>query len=85
MRAIWRFVSEDKPLAALQLVEDLQAKCRLIADAPRSGLLLRPGSGIPRAFVGRYVIYYRPVAEGIDVLRVLAGDLDRPNVEDETS
>lgn len=82
MRAIWRFVSEDKPVAALELVEALHAKCRLVADAPRSGHLLRVGSEIRQAFVGRYVIYYRPLSDGIDVLRVMSGDRDAPNVED---
>ena len=71
------YVARDKPQAALRLSKTLQAKIELLAQRPLLGDR-RPelASELRSATVGRYVIYYRPVSEGIEVVRILAGERD---------
>jgi toxin ParE1/3/4 len=58
-------------------VDKIEEKCKLIATTPQFGEA-RPeyGDEIRSSTVGRYVIFYRPIENGIEVLRVIAGDRD---------
>ncbi len=58
-------------------VEKIEEKCKLIAATPEFGER-RPeyGARIRSSVVGRYVIFFRPTENGIEVLRVIAGDRD---------
>jgi len=76
---IWLHAAADKPIAADRLVERLRAKCRLLARTPLAGRERpRLGSGIRSFPTGNYLILYRAVEEGIDVVRIVSGyrDLD---------
>lgn len=77
---ILEYIAKDDPAAAVGFVRELRDKCQLLAEHPHLG---RPRpvfrSGTFRSFpVGSYVIFYRPVGEGIEVARVVHGarDLD---------
>jgi len=74
---IFDFIARDKPVAAANWVEKIEEKCNLIATVPDFGEL-RPeyGGDIRSSVVGRYVIFYRAIAGGIEVARVIAGDRD---------
>ena len=74
---IFDYIACDKPNAAANWVETIEQKCRLIATTPEFGEK-RPefGSDIRSSTVGRYVIFYRPVISGIEVVRVIPGDRD---------
>ena len=74
---IFDFIAGDKPNAAANWVDKIEAKCRLIATTPEFGEQ-RPefGNGIRSSTVGRYVIFYRPAPDGIEVARVIPGDRD---------
>lgn len=74
---IWHFIAEDSENAADRFLNLIGEKCELLAEFPKMGRLreeLAPGL---RSFpVKRYVIFYRPVDQGIEVVRVLSGYRD---------
>ncbi len=74
---IFDFIARDKPIAAANWVAKIEEKCKLIATVPDFGES-RPeyGEGIRSSALGRYVIFYRAIAGGIEVARVIAGDRD---------
>ena len=74
---IFEYIARDKPVAAANWVEKIEEKCRLIATVPDFGES-RPeyGREIRSSVVGRYVIFYRPIDDGIEVVRVIPGDRD---------
>ncbi len=71
------YIARDKPNAAANWIDRIEEKCELIAATPEFGEK-RPeyGPGIRSSVVGRYVIFYRPMEDGIEVVRVIAGDRD---------
>ncbi len=72
--AIGVYISADDPMTANQWLELIDQKCQLLATMPRMG---RDRTGLApnlRSFpVGDYIIFYRPAADGIVVIRVLHG------------
>lgn len=76
---IWDFIAEDSITQADAWVDRLDSKLRLLATQPlmgRSRNELAPG--IRSQPFGRYVIFYEPLTDGIDVVRVIhsARDVD---------
>jgi toxin ParE1/3/4 len=71
------YVAKDKPGAAIRLVERLEATCQMLAKNSGLGTSrndLKPGL---RAWsVGQYVIFFRDVRDGIEVVRVVHGARD---------
>ena len=69
---IWDYIASDNPAAASELVARIVKKCQSYANQPELGEAsntLLPGC---RQFsVGQYVIYYRQVEAGIELIRVL--------------
>ena len=72
---ILRYISQDKPEAAVSRVEKIEDKCLLIASQPEMGEF-RPqlGSDVRCNFVGRYVIFHRKHDDTVEILRVILGD-----------
>ncbi len=78
---IWRYVAQDSPDAADRLLERIDEKCRLYATQPRMGSPRSDLGQNVRCFpVGKYVVIYRPIADGIVVLLVVHGARDIPAV-----
>lgn len=77
---IWDFIADDSVSEADRWIDRLDEKLRLWATQPTIGRLrdeLAPGlRSMP---FGRYVVFFTPLADGIDVVRVLqaARDVDR--------
>jgi toxin ParE1/3/4 len=71
---IWIYIAEDKLSAADRLLDKIDAKISLLADQPRLGPA-RPDIELElRHFpVGNYLILYREIAGGIEVVRVVHG------------
>jgi len=73
-RDIWRYIAADNPDAADRLLRRMDGKLELYAEHPRMG---SPRDGLApglRSFpVGNYVVFYRGVADGIELVRVLHG------------
>ena len=70
-----------RPATAEKLIRDIGDKCQLYATQPGMGTA-RPDLGEDlRVFSHkRYVIVYRALADGIEVLRVVDGACDYPNL-----
>ena len=81
LKQIARFIARDKPIAARQWVQKLREKCRLVAKYPEVGEA-RPelGEGIRSTHVGSYVIFFRRVDGFLEIVRVIRGDLDEPQI-----
>jgi toxin ParE1/3/4 len=68
---IWEYFAEINPKAAQRLLQTLKEKFLLLLDHPligreRNDLLL----GL-RAFpVGKYLVFYQPLDDGIEIVRV---------------
>ena len=74
-------IADENPLAADRWLDVIEEKCRLLAQMPGVGRKrdeLGPGvRGLP---VGDFVIFYRAFEDGIQVLRVLHGARDIPEI-----
>jgi toxin ParE1/3/4 len=68
------FISRDSLAAALKLIDSFDRKLRLLAEFPHIGAIREDLAPSLRSFpVGNYLIFYRPVADGIEVVRILHG------------
>jgi len=76
-------IARDNPAAADRLLETIDEKCRLLAQMPEMGRK-RPdlAPDLRSLPVSNYVIFYRPVPDGIQVIRVLHGARDIPPLFD---
>jgi toxin ParE1/3/4 len=63
---------------------DLDEKCYLLAQSPAIGRLRSEcASNLRRFPIGHYLIFYRPIDDGIAVARVLRGSRDLESLFDE--
>ncbi|MSU50559.1 MAG: type II toxin-antitoxin system RelE/ParE family toxin [Opitutus sp.] len=71
------YIARDRPGASLAWVETLASRCATLAKNPGWGRRreeLRPGlRSLP---FGRYVIFYRVSARGVEIARVLHASRD---------
>jgi toxin ParE1/3/4 len=71
---IWRYIAQDNPANADRMLDRIRDTLNRLAVMPFMGQArfdLAPGL---RMFpVGRYLIFFRPIESGIDVIRVLHG------------
>jgi toxin ParE1/3/4 len=64
---------------ALQFLDLVLEKCAIYAAEPGMGEACPEyGRDLRRFIVGRYVVYYRPVRDGIQLIRVLHGSRRTP-------
>ena len=72
-------IAGEHPTAADRWLDLIDKKCQLLARMPELGRkrpdLARELRSLP---VGNYVIFYRPMDDGIQVIRVLHGVRDLP-------
>ena len=76
---LWDHIADDDLAAADRWLERLDKQLRLLATQPLMGRARDELAEGVRSFpMGRYVVFYMPVEEGIDVVRVLhsARDID---------
>jgi toxin ParE1/3/4 len=71
---IWAYIAADNPNAADAQLRTIEEKLRLLALSPLLGEEQPDLPGHPRRFViGSYLIFYRPLADGIEVARIFHG------------
>ena len=74
---IWDYIAQDNPPAADELLGMIEEKCCLLAEYPNLGTScdnLHPSLRfLP---VGKYLLFYMPLENGIDLVRVLHGARD---------
>jgi toxin ParE1/3/4 len=74
---IWRHIAEHDPGAADRLVRALDAKAVLLSENPRLGPARPDLAADLRYFpVGRYVLLYREIAGGVEIVRCVHGARD---------
>ncbi|MFP5461691.1 MAG: type II toxin-antitoxin system RelE/ParE family toxin [Gammaproteobacteria bacterium] len=80
---IWDYIADDDPGAADRWIDRLDAAFNLLATQPLMGRT-RPelATGVRSFPFGRYVIFYAPADDGIDVVRVLHGSRDIDSIFD---
>ena len=76
---IHNYIASDSPSHALRFINLLENQCGRLADNPHIGIA-RPEFGPNfRSFVvpgTRYIVFYRPTAEGVEILHVAHGSRD---------
>ena len=74
---IWAYIAEDSIVEADRWVDRLDEKLGLWATHPMMGRGRDElSSGIRSLAFGRYVVFFQPMEDGIDVVRVLHGSRD---------
>jgi toxin ParE1/3/4 len=74
---IWDYIADDNIAAADDWVDRLDEQFRLLATQPKIGRTRDELAAGMRSFpVGRYVVFYMPLDDGVDVIRVLHGSRD---------
>ncbi len=82
LEGIVDYIARDNPTAAREWLAKVRATCQILAENPQVGEV-REGFGVPgcRSFsVGNYVVFFRPVDDGIEVSRVIHGSRDMRNI-----
>jgi toxin ParE1/3/4 len=68
---IWQFIARDDPRAADRLLDRIEEQCQLLASNPRLGRIRPEIAPDARAsVVGRYLILYRAIDDGVEIVRV---------------
>ena len=79
LEEIWLFNAQDNPEAADRFVRNLVSRFPTLASMPQMGRLREELAARLRSFpVRNYVIFYRPMGAGIEIVRVLHGARDFP-------
>jgi toxin ParE1/3/4 len=75
--SIWQWVADDNPKAADRLLSRFNEVATLLAGKPGMGRARADLAPSLRGFpVGDYVIFYRPIPNGIDIVRIMHGHRD---------
>jgi toxin ParE1/3/4 len=78
---IWSYIADDNIDAADEFLDQIVATCRTLSDNPAAGRSRDELAQRLRSFpLGNYVIFYRPLEDGIVVIRVLHGARDLPGI-----
>jgi toxin ParE1/3/4 len=80
LEEIWWYIAQDSPLSADRLLDRIQENCLALANFPLMGTsrdeLI---AGLRCQPVGNYLVFYFPLEDGIDIIRVLHGSRDLEN------
>ncbi|GAB4305765.1 MAG: type II toxin-antitoxin system RelE/ParE family toxin [Oscillatoriaceae cyanobacterium] len=81
LNEIIALIEQDNPEAAVRFLDNVAQKCRHLANFPNMGRrwdnLKPPLRSFP---VESYLIFYRPIAGSIEVVRVVSGYRDLENL-----
>ena len=79
LEEIWLFIAQDNPEAADRFTRALVSRFPKLASMPHLGREREELAARLRGFpVGNYVIFYRPMDGGVEIIRVLHGARDLP-------
>lgn len=75
------YLNERNPSAADRLLETIDERCLQLSNFPEIGRLREELAPNLRSFpVRNYVIFYRPMSDGIQLIRILHGARDIPKL-----
>jgi toxin ParE1/3/4 len=78
---IWIYIATENPEAADNLLDRIDAKCQMLAENPKLGQARPDISPELRYFpVGRYLILYREIQDGIELVRIIHGARHIPDI-----
>lgn len=72
-------IAEANPTAAVRWIDDLEHLLHLLSSQPMMGERYRrrrKSAEVRRHTFGNYVIYYRPLSDGVEIYRILHGARD---------
>ena len=71
---IWVYIARDNEAAADGMIDQIESRLASLSRMPLSAEAVPYiDPDVRRSSVGNYVIYYRPIDDGIQVLRILHG------------
>ena len=74
---IWGYIADDSPGRADEFADLIDSKFQTLARQPSMGRVRSElGPGFRSFVVGRYVIFYLPLENGIEIVRVIHGARD---------
>ena len=75
--SIWLYVAEDSIKAADTLIDRIERAFDMLAEQPLAGRARSDLAPRLRSFpVGSYIVFYLPVSDGVEVVRVMSGRQD---------
>ncbi len=78
---IWLYIAGDNPEAADALLDRINQQFELLAANPYMGRSRPEIAPKARSWtVGNYLILYRAVADGVEIVRVTQGSRDQPSL-----
>ena len=82
LKDIWDYIATDSPERGEKLIRDIYARLGTISHNPYIGKARPEIEQDLRSFpVGRYIVFYFPLSDGIDVIRILHGSRDIENID----
>jgi toxin ParE1/3/4 len=74
---IWQYIADENEAAADKLLNEIDAASKMLARNPKAGRERPDLAHKLRSFpVGRYVLFYRSIDDGVEIVRVLHGSRD---------
>ncbi|MBF0269900.1 MAG: type II toxin-antitoxin system RelE/ParE family toxin [Alphaproteobacteria bacterium] len=71
------YIDSDRPGRGMAFAQEIETACKLWAGMPLAGRTRDEISPGLRSFpVGQYIVFYRPIDDGILIIRVLHGMRD---------
>ncbi len=78
---IWEYIAQYNEEAADKLIDTINQKAILLANSPYMGQVRSELQPSIRSFpVGKYVLFYRPIENGIELVRIIHGARDIENL-----
>jgi toxin ParE1/3/4 len=74
---VWLYIAADNAEAADRFLHRLLEKCQMLADHPGIGQARDElGPSLRSLPVGNYLVFYRAIDDGVEIVRVLSGFRD---------
>jgi toxin ParE1/3/4 len=81
LEEIWWYIAQDSPNNADRFLDRIQERCLSLADFPQMGTSRDElKAGLRSQPVGNYLIFYFPLDDGVNIVRVLHGSRDIGNL-----
>ena len=77
LQDIWWFIAQDSPNNADKHLDRIYDSMLILADNPQLGIQRESiARGLRSHVIGNYVVFYSPIENGVDIIRVLHGARD---------
>jgi len=76
LRNIERYIALFNPSARRKMRKEIQIKCQFLGQHPRLTAPQKRYQNLSKHKVGNYLIFYRPLKAGIEIIRVLHASRD---------